>query len=292
MRAAEAIRTHWHPVLPSWKLRRRPVAAIVGGMELCIVREGERVRVLEDGWDASEYEGAIWVKPQGVDADFPDFVRPGFARVCTKFDRVAAPLELTVDNFVEIEHSGIVHLAFGLDPSRCDEASLQVQTTAETVLTLSEGPQRPIPWAARKLFALGRDDRFRSEAVIRFSPVYGVFEGRWLDPNTREVRSGGLLNGVFFNPISDDLTEVINFFYVAGPIASVPGFQRIIYPLYGFEVWRDKKIIEAIADKNPSLKGMRLGRFDRMLGPIRQRIDSVYRQGNAREEKARLVQSY
>jgi hypothetical protein len=37
------------------------------------------------------------------------------------------------------------------------------------------------------------------------------------------------------------------------------------------------RILEGLADKNPNIEGMKLSRFDRVLGLNRERIERIYR---------------
>ena len=43
------------------------------------------------------------------------------------------------------------------------------------------------------------------------------------------------------------------------------------------EVDLDVEILEGLANKDPSIDGMKLSRFDRVLGLNRERIDRIYR---------------
>jgi hypothetical protein len=68
---------------------------------------------------------------------------------------------------------------------------------------------------------------------------------------------------------------------------SRPGWNwilRLARPFVGktinTEVKRDKRLLEKLADKNPAMEGMKLGRFDGMLGLCRQRLRRVYRGEN------------
>jgi hypothetical protein len=43
------------------------------------------------------------------------------------------------------------------------------------------------------------------------------------------------------------------------------------------EVNEDKRVLDGLADKTPTLDGLKLSRFDRVLGLNRDRIERVYR---------------
>ena len=44
-----------------------------------------------------------------------------------------------------------------------------------------------------------------------------------------------------------------------------------------YEIGLDKRILENLADKKVSMEGMKLSRFDKVLGLNRERIERIYR---------------
>ena len=58
-----------------------------------------------EAFDAREAFGLIWVKPRGVEPEFPRIDVDGYYHVCTLAHRAQAPLETALDNFCEIEHT-------------------------------------------------------------------------------------------------------------------------------------------------------------------------------------------
>ena len=44
-----------------------------------------------------------------------------------------------------------------------------------------------------------------------------------------------------------------------------------------YEIKLDVRILEGLADKSPGIEGMKLSRFDRVLGLNRERIERIYR---------------
>ena len=60
--------------------------------------------------------------------------------------------------------------------------------------------------------------------------------------------------------------------------------EMVLLDIYYIETWSlglDVRILEGLADKNPSIEGMKLSRFDRVLGLNRERIESIYRGNGA-----------
>lgn len=70
-------------------------------------------------------------------------------------------------------------------------------------------------------------------------------------------------------------------FIFANPIISKLIFQILVKPIIRFfvdyELKKDQEILENLADKQMSLREMQLGRYDRVLGENRKRIDRLYR---------------
>jgi hypothetical protein len=71
------------------------------------------------------------------------------------------------------------------------------------------------------------------------------------------------------------------FTYMQYPLLAHFGLNILIKPsikqIVNLEILRDKKTLEKIQDKNTSIAGMKLTRFDRSLGPNRKRIERIYK---------------
>jgi phenylpropionate dioxygenase-like ring-hydroxylating dioxygenase large terminal subunit len=92
-----------------------------------------RLQAQVASYEAREAYGAIWVKPQAAVSPFPEFAVDGYRHMCTLRHPMQAPLELALDNFSEIEHTAIVHQAFGFDPARMAEVNVHIDSTDTTV---------------------------------------------------------------------------------------------------------------------------------------------------------------
>ena len=70
-------------------------------------------------------------------------------------------------------------------------------------------------------------------------------------------------------------------FVFANPIVNKVIFQLLVAPIVRFfvdyELKKDMDILENLADKQMTLGEMQLGRYDRVLGETRKRIDRLYR---------------
>ena len=78
---------------------------------------------------------------------------------------------------------------------------------------------------------------------------------------------------------------MITFAYVKsrypGPNGCVLLFRRLFTRMLDHEIRLDKHILENLAEQDPSIEGLKLSRFDRVLGLNRERIERIYRAGKA-----------
>ena len=68
-----------------------------------------RMTTCTTSYDVREEHGLIWLKTRDSNPVFPAIEATGFFHIGTLEHVLPAPLELAVDNFNEIEHSGTVH---------------------------------------------------------------------------------------------------------------------------------------------------------------------------------------
>ncbi len=231
-------------------------------------------------FDAVERDGAIYVKRDGSEVAFPAVDVSGYHHVHSFRVDVAAPLEVTLDNFTEVEHTGEIHAVLGYDTDRMDEVVSTVTSTDDAIRVHNIGPQKPMPWALRKLIRLPDDPRFIDDWTTRFSPVHVVYDQYWLD-EAGERSPDHLRAVVFFNPKGPKVTELMVRLYSGQPPWGRYGVNALLWPVLGalgrYEAELDKRLIESLADKSPVLRGNQLGRFDKALIGARNRIAKIYR---------------
>src|SRR5262249_2160268 len=143
-----------------------------------------RLQAQVSNYEVREEHGAIWVKSQGASGAFPMFAVAGYRHMCTLEHRMQAPLELALDNFSEIEHTGVVHRTFGFDPERMAEIEVQIEFTDTTVCVRNAGPHKRLAWVFGQLFGVRRRHWFYSHWTTRFSPIHLIIDHWWGDPAT------------------------------------------------------------------------------------------------------------
>ena len=334
---------HWHPVLATSKLRRRPISVTLCGRPLVLFRtrsgaagalddrcphrrsklstgtvDGERLRCAYHGWsfsvhgdgespgqpkltaqassyDTREAHGYLWVKPRGAAAAFPEFDTAGFTRIGAVHERARSPLELVVDNFNELEHAGVNHTTFGFDQQRIAQASVVIEATEASTRMLTKGTTKPGPFVTRWFIGYGRDFRFCSDTRTYYSPVYSFIDHWWETPDgAREARVRWRVY-LFYVPVDADHTDVVLFVYgkSSWPGASLawPLIRPVMLHEFREEVRADMKLLANMADYSPGMEGMKLSRFDKILGLTRERINRLYRRESGERAALPMVEN-
>jgi vanillate O-demethylase monooxygenase subunit len=240
-----------------------------------------RLRPCAESFDAVERLGAVWVRRAGAATAFPRFEVEGWFPVGRYRHLVDAPLELALDNFTEVEHTGHVHLLLGYPTERMAEVESQTTILDDRVRVFNVGPQRPMPRVLHALFEVPTDAWFVDDWTTYFSPVHTVYDQYWVDARTRQRVSDALRIAVFFNPVTPESTELFTLAYSSAAPWSRLGISALLYPVthafVDIEVRRDARLLASLADKRTSIDDARLGRFDKGLLAARRRIDRIYR---------------
>lgn len=320
---------HWHPILPSRRLKTQPVGVRLAGENLVLFRTaggkvgalvdqcphrrmrlslgkvvGDKLRCMYHGWkydcagqgespgtpklhacaqhfEVQERYDAIWVKAAGSGAEFPHFDVEGYYNVCNLSHRVNAPLELAVDNFCEIEHTPTTHEFFGYPLERMQEVEVEFHPTDTSVRVVNRGPRKPISRFIRLLVGIGDNYVFMDDWTTHFSPVYSVYDHWWQDPVSGKPSRVRWRLYIFFTPIDAEQTAIFTFAFTQssypGPAGGMRLFGWILRRQLDWEIQLDVRILEGLADKSTCIDGMKLSRFDRVLGLNRERIERIYR---------------
>ncbi len=324
-----AVLDHWHPVLLSRDLQKKPVRVRLAGQDIAVFRTasgrigaledvcphrrmklslgtvaGERLRCQYHGWtfdcdgqgespatpklhacaqafEATERYGAVWVKSAQSNPAFPAFEIDGYYNLCNLAHRVRAPLELVVDNFCEIEHTPTTHDFFGYPLERMHEVQVDFLPTDTSVRVVNRGPHKRIFPLFRMLLGIGQDFQFMDDWTTYFSPVYSVYDHWWQDPVSGQESRVRWRLYIFFVPADERETAIFTFAYTKsrypGPAGGVRLFKWLLVRKLDYEIRLDVRILEGLADQNTAIDGMKLSRFDKVLGLNRERIERVYR---------------
>lgn len=232
-------------------------------------------------YDVREAYGYVWVKARGGVAPFPDFDLAGYHRIGELRHRMPAPLEVVVDNFTEIEHTTINHETFGHDLDGVAEVRVECDSTDATATVVSAGPTKRLALWKRFLLGAWRGFDFHSVAETHFSPVYTKFDHFWASPDKARQGMVRWRLYLFYVPEDDGATNVVSFMYAKSrwplPAGGLPLFRGVYCWETDREIQRDVALLSNLADQSPGLEGMKLSRFDRILGLTRERIERIYR---------------
>ncbi|MGE0538312.1 MAG: Rieske 2Fe-2S domain-containing protein [Pirellulales bacterium] len=232
-------------------------------------------------YEATERHDWIWIRAAGARTAFPEFAVDGYRFVGTLAHTFNAPLEIVLDNFTEVEHTPTTHALLGYELTRMHEVETRVEVTDHSVRVYNGGPQKQIPPLVSFLFGIRPGDKFVDDWTTRFSPVYSCYDQYWADPTTQAEKGARWRIYVFFNPLDDQRTQLVTFAYLRpdphGGWRNWLLFKRSLLWLVGREIVLDQQMLELLADKSPGIEGMKLSRFDKVLGLHRARIEQLYR---------------
>jgi phenylpropionate dioxygenase-like ring-hydroxylating dioxygenase large terminal subunit len=232
-------------------------------------------------YEVTEQLDAIWVRNAGARTQFPRFDLDGYYNICNLNHRVKAPLELTVDNFCEIEHTPTTHAFFGYPLERMHEVEVEFQPTDTSVRVINKGPRKNISLFLRAIVGIGNHYQFMDDWTTYFSPVYSVYDHWWQCPDTGRESMVRWRLYIFFVPVDECETGLFTFAFTKsrypGPAGGARLFIWLMRSQLDYEIQLDVRILEGLADQNPSIEGMKLSRFDKVLGLNRERIERIYR---------------
>jgi hypothetical protein len=133
----------------------------------------------------------------------------------------------------------------------------------------------------RLLLGIKRRYEFRDNWTTFFSPVYSIYDHWFEDPLTGAT---GMVNWrlfIFFVPVTGSETRLITLAYTKsrypGPAGCVRPFKWLMRKKLDQEIRLDVRILENLVDYDTSIEGMKLSRFDKVLGLNRERIARIYR---------------
>jgi phenylpropionate dioxygenase-like ring-hydroxylating dioxygenase large terminal subunit len=240
-----------------------------------------KLHACAESFDVREAHGHIWVKSRHSNPAFPDINPEGYFHIGDFRHTVPAPLELTVDNFTEIEHSGTVHQTFGYDLDRMNEVKVRFETTDSTVRVINTGPTKRLNPLTGWLLGVRPGDTFHDDWTTHFSPVYSVYDHWWTSPDGSRQAMVRWRLYMFFWPVDAANTAVTSFVYAKSRYPGPAGALRLVRWLFRREIDREVRqdidMLHHLADHDTNITGMKLSRFDKVLGLTRERIDRIYR---------------
>jgi phenylpropionate dioxygenase-like ring-hydroxylating dioxygenase large terminal subunit len=233
-------------------------------------------------YDVREEYGLVWMKTRQSDPVFPTLDLDGFVHIGSLVHDAPAPLELTMDNFNEIEHSGTVHKNFGYDLDRMHEVKVGFESTDDSLTVSNVGPTKTLPFLDRLFIGVKPGDLFHDKWTTWFSPLHSRFDHWWTSGDGSQERKVRWRVYLFYVPVTETTTRVYSMLYAKSrwwpqPNGGLKLVRRYIRKQTAAEIDADIDMLQYLADYEPGLAGLKLSRFDKSLGLTRERIQRVYR---------------
>jgi len=237
------------------------------------------------GLQVREAHGLVWVREPapGESAQpppLPTWPASDLLPAGVVIHSVPAPLELTLDNFTETEHTTSIHQVFGFtDPGAVE---LRLELGPRSTRVWNSGPQKPFPPLFNGFIDMRAGDRFANDWITTFTPPLTVYEQTWRHRSGRQagaLRRFRLRVVMFFLPVDHATTQLTTLLY--SPRLLPGALHRwlaapVIRWLTAHELNLDVLALARLADLNPDLNPRTLGPFDRVLLENRRRIQSIY----------------
>jgi hypothetical protein len=186
-----------------------------------------------------------------------------------------------LDNFNELEHTPTTHGMFGYPLERMHEVEAEFAPSDDEVWITYRGPSKVYPFLFRTYMRLSRQTIFHCRGVTRYSPVHTFGDYHWTDERSGKRSWVGVRNAHFFTPLDEGNTRIFTFSFMKLSDPRFHWFLNFVRPFMRHsinkEVNEDKRVLDGLADKTPALDGLKLSRFDRVLGLNRDRIERIYR---------------
>jgi hypothetical protein len=143
------------------------------------------------------------------------------------------------------------------------------------------GPTKRINYLYSLLLGIRKGDLFHDHWTTRFSTVHSVFEHWWTSSDETRERMARWRIYIFFVPQDDKTTRIFSLAYAKSRYPGPAGGLRLVRSLFRRELDReirsDVSMLYHLADYSTDIEGLKLSRFDKVLGLTRERINRIYR---------------
>lgn len=277
--------THRRMKLSTGRVEGGRVICPYHGWSFASTGEGEspsapKMHACATSYDAAETSGVVWVRARDSQRALPTLAKGGWDAFGAVFNRLLAPLQLVIDNFSEIEHTVTTHPHFGFEPARASEATIELETTDDSVTARGYGPAKRPPLGTRLGAGIRRGDYFHAEYTFHFDPPRSVVTHWWSDPKTARERMFKYHVIHYFVPEDERTTRMVTFGFlkIGWPVVQRlgPHFGWLLRRRTWQTVEEDAVLLENLADYTTDLEGTKLSRFDTILGLTRERLARIY----------------
>jgi phenylpropionate dioxygenase-like ring-hydroxylating dioxygenase large terminal subunit len=232
-------------------------------------RGSPRLRVELEHYDVEERCDLIWIKSSRSAELFPELAPAEFRHAHSFWAGVPVPVELLLDNFTEIEHTGVAHWLFGYPDERLDEVTFETSVEDGAVHGRSVGPQKPLPPGSAALLGIGTGDRFVVDWKTYGQPLQARYSMYWEDPQSGARRPMSMYEIAYFGQLSPTRSWVAALYFVDPRGSKLPAafalMKLMVAALVEVEYRLDVRLLTALRSQEASLRNCRLSRFDTAL---------------------------
>lgn len=234
-------------------------------------------RQKHQAFQVCEAHGLIWVREAiGPRPPLPHWSSDGLMLAGTVVHHVPVPLELTLDNFTEVEHTSTIHQVFGFADPREIKHRIKLEPGATHVW--NSGPQKWFLPLFNRLIDNRPGDCFANDWVTTFEPLLTIYEQTWLSPEGK-LRRFRLKVVMFFVPLDNALTQLVTLIFsprvLPGPLhrlLAAPIIRAVTSRELNLDVWA----LKHLADLDTELNPLSMGPLDRVLLENRRRLQPYY----------------
>jgi phenylpropionate dioxygenase-like ring-hydroxylating dioxygenase large terminal subunit len=227
-------------------------------------------------FNTAERYGLVWMAERGNHLPLPSFDGDGMSLLHQTSQLIRAPLESVLDNFTEVEHTGVSHWQFGYDPNQMSMVENVTKCTEDAVSVTAYGPQKQMLRICWLALGVRRGDYLHCDFETRFDPLRCVWNWYWQEPHTAAKRWRKFRAVAYFNQTSDSITQLITMYFWSRNIADVLGADKLLRPLMrlaiNYEVLLDMNLVENLANNGTGIPPNGSSRFDKALIEQRRRI--------------------
>lgn len=210
---------------------------------------------------------------------FPALGWEGFEHAGTFSMQMPAPLHVMLDNFSEDEHTPWVHTRLGWNEAGVQTIDFEAENHDDRTEVRYKALQRPSRWTT--VLGLKPGDIFHNEWMTRFDPVRTQYDIYWTCPTSGKVRPVVTRSVIFMVPETDTSTRFFVFVFAkinSRMMRAVRGLvHRAAVGLAWWEIRDDSVFVPTVADTPTTMRGMRLGKFDKPLIHNRKLLERIYR---------------
>lgn len=226
-------------------------------------------------YQVQEHRGLLWVRQGSGGSPLPDWDPSGLRLAGLLEHRVPGPLELTLDNFTEVEHTTTVHQVFGFrDPT---QVRTRCRVEGRTSRVWNQGPQKGFPPLFNSFIDPRPDDTFANDWETSVEPPLTIYDQYWTSPQG-QLRRFRLKVVMFFVPEDERTTRLFTYVYSRSLLG--PLYPWLVAPIIAaitrHELNLDVQAIAQLADLRTDLDPTQLGRFDRPLLENRRLLAAHY----------------